>query len=125
VSTSPLFDPECSAASSGALDSAASERADARRRAHLFWCALAPHVGEVEETAAELAQAMRAKQSLADRLLARGVDVDYRGDSATTLLMSVVLAKLPDAWKLLSSTAYSLPAPIRERVTPTAWRRSI
>jgi hypothetical protein len=100
VATSPLFEPECLAASSGVLDGAAFERADARRRAHLFWCALAPYVGEADETAAELARAMRAKQTLADRLLARGVDVDYRSGDGTTLLMSVVLAKAPDAWKL-------------------------
>lgn len=100
VAASPLFEPECLAASNGVLDGPAFERADARRRAHLFWCALAPHVGEADETAAELARAMRAKQTLADRLLARAVDVDYRSGDGTTLLMSVVLAKVPDAWKL-------------------------
>jgi ankyrin repeat protein len=100
VVASPLFESECAAASNGTLGNAAFERADTQRRARFFWCALTPYVGEANETAAEFARVMRAKQKLADRLLALGVDVNYRDDSGTTLLMSVVTAKVPDAWKL-------------------------
>jgi hypothetical protein len=63
-------------------------------------CALTAYVGEVDETAAEMAPVLRAKQSLADRLIARDVDVSYREVDGTTLLMHVVTSYTPDAWKL-------------------------
>ena len=100
-----LLERQCNDAKHGTLDVNRGNYSDALMNSFLFGCAVSVVVpgpsmvsGESKSHKERLAKKMeRAK--IADFLLSKGIDPNYKNEYGDTLLMLTVSSFLPDAWK--------------------------
>jgi hypothetical protein len=73
---------------------------DPKFNSYLFNCAIAIIVPLPNESQSSVKKRMNKKLKVADALMEKNIDVEYKDETGTTLLMSVIISHMPRSWKL-------------------------
>lgn len=105
VAADKLPDEQCQAAKQGKLKIADVHTDDKTRNAYLFECAVSvvismPNMmsGESKSKQQRLTE-KRSRAGIADKILAKGIDTEYRNRDGDTLIMAVIRSYMVDKWK--------------------------
>ncbi len=90
----------CEKANSGKLQINKLNNLNSHEYAYLLNCVLAPFVAFPDESQLSIRQREEAKQKLADFLLTKNIDTDFRDETESSLLISVIGSYFPKSWKI-------------------------
>lgn len=91
---------QCEEARSGELDLRKARNTNRSHNAYLFNCAISVVVPFPDEKAGSLKGTIEKKQQIADFFISKGIDVTYKDETGSTLLMSVIVSYFPREWKI-------------------------
>ncbi len=93
-------DSQCDYAMRGELDINAYKSGDSKFNSHLLNCALAIIVPLPAESKALVQDRTEKKLEIAGFLIEQNLDVEYKDETGSTLLMVLIISYMPSDWKL-------------------------
>lgn len=91
---------QCGYAMQGELDINTHKLDDPESNSYLLNCAIAIIVSLPNESKASVQNRTERKLKVADFLIAQNLDVNFKDETGTTLLMAAIISYMPRDWKL-------------------------
>ncbi len=91
---------QCDHAMYGKLDTSLFDSGDPQFNSYVFACSLAIVVPLPNESRISVKNRIKRKLEIADFLMTKNMDVSYKDETDSTLLMTVIISFMPDEWKL-------------------------
>lgn len=100
---SDRYKSECNEVSRGIFSASKFSDLDPQQNAFFLSCALSIEVTEINESRQSIKERKHNKQKAADFFLGKKLDINYRGEAESDLLMLTVVSNFEGQWKIATS----------------------